>query len=138
MEIKELEIKSTTTGVFNLYHQQPGDDPVHFNFVFTKRMTTEEQCFHRTMMIGSEWKELNFAWVEDPCFLWLENRTGRDLAKNPTPEQEKEIDGAIIEVAPHKLMLGSGMVNFICPSSEPIMVRSLGIDAKLKYVAIQR
>ena len=135
----DRESPALTTMVFRLYHQQPGGDVNEWMISSTLEGRDSNQSMSRTLEIEEDWMDLDFAWVDEPKFIWIENQTGNDFRARPSEEKLAEIAKAIIEVAPNKIYVHPNTVNVITPmDNSPIRVRSCHGKVKLKYAALPK
>lgn len=55
--------KAKMSVVAQIYHQIPGDDAYNAPLKFSRMLSTDEQCYVRTVKVGTSWQRLDRGWV---------------------------------------------------------------------------
>lgn len=111
----ELE-KGRVTEVAQIYFEQPGEEPVGFDFRVSREVPkVSEEPFSRRIEIGESWSAPDFGWLNESAgVLIIESQAGKNLATNPTAEEKAEIGRQIIEIgviAPDETVVAAALVH---------------------------
>lgn len=80
-----------------IYHQDDGCQPTSIDGGFAVSKVSEEEPYHRALLVDAEWRILDLGWAKDCSQLVLINpRPRRD--KNPTAEEAEAANSLVIEV----------------------------------------
>lgn len=84
--------------VEQIYFQSHNNDPVPLERRFVRQLKTDEQPYSRIIKVGKEWQQLDCGWIDKCSMLHIENIYPQ-WSVNPTPEERKEVDERIVELA---------------------------------------
>jgi hypothetical protein len=82
----------------SVYHQVPGDNPIHIPAGFSVNLTTDEQPFIRKLKVGESWQGLPECWLTECSQIIIVNELPH-FATNPTLEQKQELAAKIVEIS---------------------------------------
>lgn len=82
-------LNSQLTVLEKIYYQTDGEQPSDTSCSFSRRISTEEQAYQRVMVVGTEWKDLDTGWIENPSMIYIRNLP-HVWQFNPTPTERKE------------------------------------------------
>ena len=80
------------------YHLPWEGEPVSVDERYSRDLSTHEQLYERRCRVGEAWEPLDLGWLTGVGMLVLSNQEGRNLQTRPTPEEQAEMDGRVLEV----------------------------------------
>jgi hypothetical protein len=127
----------------NLYHQIPGEDPKQITINGSELRSVAESLMDRTVTITSIPSYLDFGWLDASNIgtVILYNTTGTARAVNPTEEEKLADASAIVELVEfgRQLVKPLAMPTILhLGETKQILVRSLGADARIRYMGLPK
>ena len=109
-EPNELDVKPLVLGpqdqdritiVLQFHHQHYMEQPTTVSSAHSEMLETTVEPYSRRVTLTEEWRPIDFGWVEpgDVKYIVVENYEGKKFAVTPSPEEMKEIENRVIEVA---------------------------------------
>jgi hypothetical protein len=88
--------------IVTLYHHSPGEEPTAADVRSGRWVGSEEQPYSRPLCrAGTDWAPLDLGWLagRPVSRVLIENREGKFLQVNPTPDERAAAEARVIEVA---------------------------------------
>ena len=132
----EIEPFERITAHIVVNHEQGGLTPYAVGASFDYRTFDSRTAYRRRLKVGRKPQPLDMGGMTQTSCVILENKTGQNLAVNPTPEEQERISKAIVRIcfSPERpaLRIRPGRALFIdlmpdevpllcCPDSEAIL-----------------
>lgn len=139
--------KDRITVQLAMHYQQFGEEPVSGSASFSYQIEqSEDPAYQRWHRASEKWKPLETGWVRAVGYVLLENRAGKGLNTNPSPEQLEEFSKQVIlvatddpsqatKVSPLQIMPGHSMM--LCPTG-PLFIRCASGDVKFNVTVFPK
>ncbi len=127
-----LETHDRVTMTLSAHHQHHGNDPTSCAGRYNRFLEFIEDPYKRNIKVSPTKTKLDVGWLEEPAYLFIENRVGLTKSTIPSPEEKAEDEAQIVE-----LYLDKG-------SDNPVLIRPFGgfiflevINPRLCYLKSQ-
>ncbi len=127
-----LETHDRVTITLAAHHQHHGNDPTSCTGRYNRFLEVIEDPYKRNIKVTPTKSKLDTGWLDQPAYLFIENRIGLSRSTIPTPEERAEDEAQIVELYLDK------------DSENPILIRPFGgftfievINPRLCYLKSQ-
>jgi hypothetical protein len=91
-------MRSRLIVVEHIYHQAINEQPVGVEARYTRHLMTNEQPYRRKITVREDWQPLDHGWLGACSALHIKNEAAQ-YQMVPTPEEQREDDARIVELA---------------------------------------
>lgn len=95
---QNLDNSDRVTITLAAHHQHVNTDPVSCNGKYSRFLDGIEDPYTRNIKVTPQGINLDVGWIENPAYLYIENRSGLNRSVNPTPEEKEEDAAQIIHL----------------------------------------
>lgn len=109
-----LETHDRVTISLSAHHQHHGNDPTTCTGRYNRFLNVIEDPYKRNIKVSPVKTKLDVGWLEEPSYLFIENRVGLTRSTIPSPEEKAEDERQVVELYLDK------------DSNNPILIRPFG------------
>ncbi len=85
-----LETHDRVTMTLSAHHQHHGNDPTSCAGRYNRFLEFIEDPYKRNIKVSPTKTKLDVGWLEEPAYLFIENRVGLTKSTIPSPEEKAE------------------------------------------------
>lgn len=130
------------TVVEHVYHQLLDQSPTGSESCFDRELSSDEQPWLRTKMVGEAWDRVDLGWIDEPGMLTVSNSI---VKRESTPTEDEKLQDASRSLllrfgeSPGSIEIRSGeSCRFEPYDAIPIWVRCLSGETKMTVFCVPR